>query len=47
MPKKSVREMSKSEKKFHPLSGRVIRLIVLGAALMGVIMMFIGLGLYV
>ena len=46
MPKKSVREMTGTERRRHSLSYRVIRSVLLGSALLGVVCLLIGLSLY-
>ena len=46
MAKKAYRELSEAERKHHSLSARVSRYVVIGAAILGVTMLIIGLALY-
>ena len=46
MPEKSVREMSDAERRHHSLSARVFHATLVGAAVLGLVMLLIGLGLY-
>ncbi len=46
MPKKSVREMSALERRHYSLEARVFHAAVLGAVLLGIVSLVIGLGLY-
>lgn len=46
MAKKAYRELSEAERKHHSLSARVSRYVVIGAAILGVTMLIIGLTLY-
>ena len=43
MAKKAYRELSEAERKHHSLSARVSRYVVIGAAILGVTMLIIGL----
>ena len=46
MPKKSVKEMSEREKKHYSLRGRTARAVLLTSAVLGLVMLLVGLGLY-
>ena len=46
MPEKNVREMSALERRHYSLEARSFRTTVLGAALLGLVALAIGLGLY-
>lgn len=46
MARKAYRELSEAERKHHSLSARVSRYVVIGAAILGVTMLIIGLALY-
>ncbi len=46
MPEKSVREMSAWEKKHHSLAARTFHATLIGAVILGIVMLFVGLGLY-
>ena len=46
MPQKSVREMSELERKHYSLAARVFHATVMGAAILGLVSLLIGLGLY-
>lgn len=46
MPEKSIREMSDLERKHHSLEARVFHAALLGSAILGIVSLIIGLGLY-
>ncbi len=46
MPKKSVREMSSAERLHYSLAARTFHSVIMGAALLGLVALLIGLGLY-
>lgn len=46
MPKKSVRDMTKQERRRHSLSGRMFRSVLFGSVMLGLICLLIGLSLY-
>lgn len=46
MPKKSVREMTRLERMRHSLSSRIVRFVLLGSVLLGIVCLVIGLSLY-